>query len=377
MLPKSSRVLFVILAVLVLASMACSLMGKAADRVGEEVAEQAERVIEENLTQVAPDLIPGGEDEPAPEQDTPGETGSPDASAGLELLDSYRAVFSIQVEGKDADGQPAEGTFEILHELDRPAVMEHTRFSGTGSVASAMTGFTTNQTDIYNLEGSTYMYSVDAEGKTSCIGFSSADEAPALTDFLSLNDMVGSVDEARLVQRGDTYNGIRADHYTFDQNGMFLGGFSRAEGDYWVAQDGGYLVKLYGEGEGSSGWFGSDVQGTYAWDYELSQIDEAIDFTLPPECEAQKPAEDIPVPANALEEGSFAGMITFKSPDAPDAVAGYYRQEMDSLGWTVNSDETLGDMVMMEYGKEGRKLSILITKEEAGGSSVVITETKE
>jgi len=327
---------------------------------------------------VVPDLILGGEDQPSPGEDTPSEeTGSPDASAGLDALDSYRAQFSIQMDGKDANGQPAQGTFEILHELDRLAVLEHTRFSGTGSAVSVMMGLQTNQTDIYNMEGATYMYSVDAEGKASCIGFSSADETPALTDFMSLNDMVESVGEARLVQRGDTYNGIRADHYTFDETGMFLGGFSRAEGDYWVAQDGGYLVKLQGEGEGSSGWFGSDVEGTYTWDYELSLINESIDFTLPPECEAQKPAEDIPVPDNALDEGSFSGMITFNSPDAPDAVAEYYRQVMGSLGWTVNSDQILGDMVLLDYVKEGRKLSLMISKDESGGSSVVITETKE
>jgi hypothetical protein len=31
----------------------------------------------------------------------------------------------------------------------------------------------------------------------------------------------------------------------------------------------------------------------------------------------------------------------------------------------------------LDYGKEGRTLSIMISKDESGGSSVVITETKE
>jgi hypothetical protein len=375
MVPKQSRVLFVILAVLVLTSMACSLIGRAAEQVGEQVAEQAERVVEENLTQIAPDLIPGGEDEP--DVNTPSEeTGAPDASAGLESLSSYRAVFSIQVDGTDSNGQPQKGTFEIVHEVDRQAVIEHTRFAGEGLVASAMVAFQNNQTDIFNMEGATFMYSVDAEGKASCIGFSSADETPAMTEFLSLNDMVGSVSEARLVQRGDSYNGIQADHYAFDEAALFLGSSSQAKGDYWIAQDGGYLVKLHGEGDGTSGWFSSDVEGTYIWDYELSLVNEAIDFSLPPECEAQKPAEDIPVPDNALEEGSFGGMITFNSPETPDVVAEYYRQQLQALGWTVNKDDSLGDMVVLDYGKESRTLSIIITKDEAGGCSVVITETK-
>jgi hypothetical protein len=378
MQPKPSRTIFVILALLVLATMACSLIGRAAERVGERVAERAERAIEEQLTRVVPELIPDGEEPPSPEDEIPsGEIGSPDASTGLEMLDSYQAVFSIEVNGQDAEGQPAQGRFEILHELDRPAQIEHTRFSGTGAVTSTMTGFQNSQTDIYNLDGSTFMYSLDAEEKASCIGFSSGEEAPGPGDFLSLHDMVQGVGEARLVQRGDTYNGIQVDHYTFDENGIYLGSFTQASGDYWVAQDGGYLVKLHGEGDGSSDWFGSGVQGTYVWDYELTRINEPVEITLPSECEAQKPAEDIPVPDNALDEGSFSGMITFNSPDSPQVVAEFYRQRMEPLGWTVNSDETLGDMLMLEYGKEGRKLSIMITWDEADGSSVVITETEE
>jgi hypothetical protein len=87
----------------------------------------------------------------------------------------------------------------------------------------------------------------------------------------------------------ENVNGIDADHYTFDVKG--LGKSSGAEvtqssGEYWVAKDGRYLVKYAVVLETRSapeGTEGAEVLHTEIY-YELSDVNAAVDISLPAEC---------------------------------------------------------------------------------------------
>jgi hypothetical protein len=57
-------------------------------------------------------------------------------------------------------------------------------------------------------------------------------------------------------------------------------------------------------------------------------------------------------------------------------VAAFYKKQMPAQGWKVGEVSALGDLQMITFSKDNRKLSITITKEERGGSSVLITEEK-
>jgi hypothetical protein len=69
-------------------------------------------------------------------------------------------------------------------------------------------------------------------------------------------------------------------------------------------------------------------------------------------------------------------MITFKTTDAPADVAAFYKQQMPKQGWQAGEASELGELQTLNYSKDGRKLSITITKEEQGGSAVIINEAE-
>ncbi|MGQ9816079.1 MAG: hypothetical protein ACUVR3_13185, partial [Candidatus Roseilinea sp.] len=180
---------------------------------------------------------------------------------------------------------------------------------------------------------------------------------------------------ARLVERGVTVNGVRTDRYTFDETSIGFGVFSKASGDMWLAQEGNFVVKYVGTATGKMLMFGGDIDGTATWNYQLEEINTLSSIELPPECVAQKPADDIPVPAGATDKGQFGGMITFKTTDTAEQVAKFYQAEMPAQGWTEGEASEFGDMRTLSFTKDDRSLSIMISLGD-DGTSVIITEKK-
>jgi hypothetical protein len=192
--------------------------------------------------------------------------------------------------------------------------------------------------------------------------------------------VVGGIERARLLQRGENVNGITADHYVFDEKSISFGAFSAVKGDAWVAVEGGYLVKYSAQATGKAGIGavlaqGDLAEGKIAWDYSLSDVNRVDRLALPQACEAQKPATDIPVPPNVTEQASFGSTISFKSPDAPSDVAAFFKRELPAQGWTAGEESTVEEMVTLAFTKEQRSLTILITKDE-NSTGVLITEAR-
>ncbi len=67
-------------------------------------------------------------------------------------------------------------------------------------------------------------------------------------------------------------------------------------------------------------------------------------------------------------------MLTFNTPDAPVDVAAFYQQALVAQGWTVNEQNSMGDTQLLSFTKEQRKISITVTREDSGGSTVLISE---
>ena len=136
--------------------------------------------------------------------------------------------------------------------------------------------------------------------------------------FFKPGDIVGGLKQAKLVGKGETVNGITADHYSFDQRAVTFGTFDSANGHVWLAQDGGYPVKYIGTASGKDTIMaGKSAEGTFTWEYNIEDANQVRSIALPKECEGQQPAGDIPVPENATAKNSFGKLITFKSPMHP------------------------------------------------------------
>lgn len=298
-----------------------------------------------------------------------------DISGSLEELDSYSMRFTFSFDGKNDQGKAEKGSMEIIQEVIKASKDQHIRFSATGDAAENTGGGTF---EIFQVGGVSYMHSPDGQEGPSCLSASADQSAPTDNQMFKPGDIVGGIEDATLVQKGETVNGIKADHYTFDQGGLSFGSFGSAKGDVWVAQDGGYLLKYVGEATGKAGLFGSaSTEGTFAWEYNIDKINDLEAIDLPQACADQKPATDIPLPENATDKANFNGIITFKSKDAPADVAAFFTKELPGQGWEAGEASELGDLQSLTFTKEGRTLSITITKEDAGGSSTLVSETKD
>jgi hypothetical protein len=116
-----------------------------------------------------------------------------------------------------------------------------------------------------------------------------------LADFsLTLTDLRLPIENPVLVG-SETINGVAADHFTFRLTSLGQASGAQvqaADGEYWLAQDGRYLVKYVltinmrtgPEGDPAAQAFQSTTR------VELRDINQPIAITLPPECEALKTA---------------------------------------------------------------------------------------
>ncbi|MCS7060839.1 MAG: hypothetical protein RMN25_06690 [Anaerolineae bacterium] len=296
----------------------------------------------------------------------------PDIQANLDNLDSYRARYTFEFEGKDKDGKDRKAYMDFLQEAIVKTKEQRVRITTTGLDDKDTTE---SSIDFLTVGGVNYLYGLE-DGVAKCASFSSDDPTSNPTTVFRPSDLFGGLEGLRLVERGVVLNGVKTDRYALDQTAVGLGIFEKASGEVWIAQEGGFVVRYAGTGTGKVTMFGGDEQGTAKWDYQLQAINNVDKIELPQECLAEKPADDIPVPASAKEKAQFGGLITFKSTETAAQVAEFYQTEMPKLGWKAGEAGSLGEMRTLTFTKADRSLNIIISPEEGGGVSVMITEKK-
>jgi hypothetical protein len=328
----------------------------------------------------------------APAESTPaptagGETRNiDDLSGSLDSLKSYRQRFTYSYDGKNDKGEPEKGAIEFVQEYIAATHDQHLIMRGMGLSAAtptpssddktgAPTGGSNDAFEMFQVGGMMYMYNANSSGDQKCISFS-ADQKGANSQGPTFKpgDLVGGLSNATLIARGENVNGVLADHYSANEKDLTLGLYTSAKGDLWVAQEGGYVVKYVGEASGKTALIGKTAEGAFKWAYDIEDANKLDKITLPAECEKAKPAEDIPIPANATDKGNFGAMITFKSPDDPAKVTEFYQKELPAKGWKADENALEG---ILSFSKDNRTLTIMISKEDSGGCSVVITEAKK
>ena len=318
------------------------------------------------------------ESEPAQEAgESSGDTRDiADLDANLDALKSYRALLSYSFEGKDDKGGEVKSSLEFLYEAINETKDMHMRMTGSGA-GTGVTGSDQGALEFFRVGGVSYIYNEKNEGDQKCVSFATEDDKDTPSGMFKPSDVVGGLDNAKLAERGVTVNGIVADHYTFDEKALSFGLFADASGDAWVASDGNYLVKYIGKATGKAGILSKNAsEGTVSWEYNLEQVNALDKIELPAECEASKPAGDIPIPPDATEKAQFGGMLTFKTADEPSKVAEFYTAEMLKQGWEEGEASEMGDMQTLNFTKDDRQLTIMITKDDEG-TTVIITETKK
>jgi hypothetical protein len=300
-------------------------------------------------------------------------------------LNSFRSEIGMTWTGIISDGTDVQGSLEMIIEYVREPPAQRISLSGDYpglEEMQAQSGGTDASLDIYVVDGKTYMnlFGTWIQTEAQPDQFDVEDMAFGASDEL-VQDLKGVKYEGR-----ESVNGIEVNHYSFDenafQNGDFGGGeIENATGNIYLAVDGNYMVRMDVTMTGTNfemptgGDEGPFEEGTFEMSLDLSSINEPIDITVPEEAvQSSDTPEDVPLPADASEVTVLEDFIQFSSATSPEELATWYKDEMPANGWTLTDESGSDDMVMLQFTKDTRTASFILTTDSSSGeTSVMIT----
>jgi len=318
-------------------------------------------VTEEATTQ------PAGEEESAPELD-------PNA---LEGLNSYRSRVTIRTDYED--GKFSEISMEQSETREPRAQHMSMTMAGEGvEQTSTMEMIQIGDTQWINFGEGGWMQSQQ-----------SPDATPEAFGggFTSFSDMASSMDKEDYEYIGkETVNGMKTRHYRLKISPteaalMSMGAtdVKDVKADVWITDQSDlpeFAVKFVLIVQGTFKENDQERPGTATITQEVYDVNASFTIEPPEGAENAGLPEDIPAYEGATDLFSMPGMTSFKSADDMAKISQFYQDELPGNGWTQKEISDLGTMVMQTWEKDDRTLQIMISPEDAGGCSVILTEQK-
>ena len=383
--------LLVLLASLLLGLAACG-----GDTEAEPTSPPAENATEVSQAEPtdAPTLEPTEAPEPtSPPTDTPlpEPTDTPEVEEEFDLsslsstadLSSYKSTMQVTMT-LDNNGQEEEQTIEIFIEYTSEPKAQH--FIMSGAVAGPEVE--DSVVEMYLVEDTMYM---KMEDQWLSLPATEEDLDPDafITPDAMLEDICGWHKEGR-----EEIDGVKVVHWSFTKDDIDkcmpaeelvgLGELTNATGDLYVAEDESYVVlmELLYEGEDLDMDIGDEEETAKVVrmeiHYETTDVNEPFVIEVPAEAtESSALPDDIPVPEGSEGVSSMFGMITFTSETPAEEVYAFYQEEMPNNGWTEVSAEAMTGLWMLEYTKDNRTASFMISEDDSGNASVMITVMEE
>jgi len=326
---------------------------------------------------------------PTPEPtEAPTDTAEPELVEEFDLsslsstteLSSYRSLMRITTVA-EINGQEETQTIDISIAYTSDPLAQHMSMSGEALGAEGET------VEMYLVEDTMYMKMGD-----QWLSLPASEEDFSTDSFITadslLEDVCGWKDEGR-----DEIDGVKVRHWKFTKEDFdecmlledlqSMGEITDAGGDLYVAEDGNYVVlmEMFYEGEALDldvGEEGDEVKAQrMEIHYETTDVNEPFTIEAPAEAlESGALPEDLPMPDDAADVNNMFGMITFTSELGPEAVFDFYKEEMPQNGWTEVTAEASPGFWMMEYSQDSRTAGIMISEEDSGSASVMVTITE-
>jgi len=328
-----------------------------------------------------------GDATPAAVEEEP--TLSEDQLKDIENLDSYRAITTWSSKGKDAEGKALENSTEITIEYTKEPPAQH--------MAMATSSTNADQTedvqafDIYQIGKDMYMSS----GEDGTWMRVQQDESPIDPSFsgLSGGQFFTNLEDLKRVRPDQNINGIDSRHYTYDERvlGMLFGsatGDVKAEGDVWIAKDGGYVTKYVVTIEVKNG--SGDIlaptmtEGSSSLAWELQEVNSKdLKIELPKEAVAGATLagfdEAFPTPEGSSVQASSGDFAMIQTDLTAEEVAKFYEDTLSKLGWTKDesSSSAFGGMTSLSFAKDGVQLSVMISADEDSGKTQIMASAQK
>lgn len=368
---KRTKILTLVCIGLTLAALACGPLGGGAQTTSTDKATPAAGGVGAGTSPTKPPATGGGgEASPTKPASPEGDLSLSSLTEGLKDLESYKANMFIKFDGKDDQGQPVNGTMEMQEEFTKEPQAQRITVKTSG-----LSEDKAGTMEMITIGEASYLVLQDAEGKKTCISTSASDSKPSQSLFSP--DAMGGISGAKYVGT-ETVNGVQAKHYTWKEGSGLTGlGFTKANGETWVAVDGGYVVKYTAQATGKGALFGaSNNEGTVAIEYNLAEVNGSFKIEPPSGCES--PATDIPIMADAKDKSMFGEMVTYTSASAFADVVQFYKDEMPKNGWAASGEPVESEgYAMLEYTKDNRKAQVMISEDKDKKIINVMISTSE
>ena len=310
----------------------------------------------------------------------PGSFYYPDPRSGLGELSSYKQTLSVTFEGTEKR-KTFPWTMTTVMNFSTDHEMRILAFERSENIAKG------EPTLVAEMDGAAYEVGSDGTCFATVL-----DPANSLAIWLEpigqLSGVLGAEEAGH-----EVLNGIDTDHYTFDERAIAQDGLNKSTGEIWVASEGGYIVRYHLTTQGDEDYFGDGVEGTFTWDYELTEVNQPTTLHLPEDCPPG--LVDAPLLQDATSILKVPGFLKYTTASSVKEAAEFYNEQLPSLGWELPSatevpegvspeeyEQVLESMqalgmsqsvrpepnateVFLEYQQEDQALSIIITKEEA------------
>ena len=284
----------------------------------------------------------------------------PDTQAGLADLSSYTATLTLTFNGTKAGVPDTWSTTTVMLATTEPAARQLT-VTKTGDVADPTPEF------MAEVNGATY----EQQGQIPCAADALAEQTTLGQQFepaASLLPVIGA-DPAG----SETVNDTPADHYTFDENALGQSGRATSTGELWVASSGGQIVKYLVTTKAGADYFGDGIEGTVAWDYELTTVNQPVTITLPADCPPG--LIDAPQLPDATNVENLPGLSTYDTATSLVDIVAFYQTELGNRGWVATDDPTIDERGAMVTWTQADATLIVTAAIDAGVTTVQLLLT--
>ncbi|HET7144981.1 MAG TPA: hypothetical protein VFI68_13260 [Anaerolineales bacterium] len=283
----------------------------------------------------------------------------PDPRAGLSGVSSYKAKLTLSFDGtRNGQSEKWSKTYVMLTQKD-PVVRQLT---------IETTGDLTDLDPVFMAEADGTAYERIGENSCSATQIETGNSLGDRMELASFLNYVIGADEAG----SETVNDLAATHYTFNQRALGQQDLTESSGEFWLASDGGYLIRYLLTTKAGENYFGEGIEGTVTFDYEISEVNAITGIDLPDDCPLALPY-DIPILPDAKNVQRVIGSISYQTASTPKEVLAFYQEQLPPFGWVVSEGSPeASDTSGYIYFTQGNKTMIITSDAGETGTYVRI-----
>ncbi len=297
-------------------------------------------------------------------------------------LESYRYEMIMTISGVNDAGEPvSQGMTMQMAFIKDPAASSIVMVSDGIADMEDM-----GSIEMVQIGNTSYMVMPEM----GCLALPAEEEdlmQSSMADEFTPEAMFNDLEKLDLVG-DDEINGIPVLHYTYDESAIPAGeaqGITKANGDIFVAKDGGFLVRMVSDMEGDSTFmegFEGIKDAVMHIEFNMTDINAAFEILPPAGCEGQGPDAEPPFPVleDATDLFNFPGMMSYSTAVSAEDAITFYQEAMAEAGYTFAEDEsfiTTGLANLVFNSETLGAVSISISENNGVTSIAVLSETNE